>query len=74
MIDEILAYTSTYLTSQQKENRKQKGQFFLLLKILLNLWRQNPLVRQIIYLYSIISAEPLPLGKWSIKIFEGDQL
>lgn len=28
MIDEILAYTSTYLTSQQKENRKQKGQFF----------------------------------------------
>ena len=40
MIDEILAYTSTYLTSQQKENRKQK----------------------------------LPLGKWSIKIFEGDQL
>lgn len=28
MIEDILAYTSTYLTSQQKENRKQKGQFF----------------------------------------------
>lgn len=28
MVEDILAYTSTYLASQQKENRKQKGQFF----------------------------------------------
>ena len=67
------AYPDAYLLLSKRRIASKKVSF-LLLKILLNLWRQNPLVRQIIYLYSIISAEPLPLGKWSIKIFEGDQL